>query len=367
MSSVRMSFSVVLTALFMLLGIGICVDSADARTYNLTLTSPLAKSAAQSKGLLAWAKELEKRTNGQVKISQMTWSGSLLKATNILEGLRDGVVDVAFISNVYWPSKTPLSNALQPVFLDDFGTVASIETELFNTVPELKQEWLKWKVMPVAWFNGADQVLLSNFTWDTLEDLKGKKIRAIGRSMPLAVKRWGAIPVAISSADAYTALEKGTIDMIAGFPAYALVSNKMAEISKQVTDFRYGGWCMWFGIGMNEDVYNSLPESAKKVLAEIAPIASQFEAKANFEDAMKGFKQAKDLGQRIIQLSPEESLRLQKAMDPPTIWEGGIISAEKAGNRNVRKMMDRAVKMLNEKNAKNKRKTLVEQFLESEK
>jgi TRAP-type C4-dicarboxylate transport system substrate-binding protein len=41
---------------------------------------------------------------------------------------------------------------------------------------------------------------------------------------------------------------------------------------KQVTDFRYGGLSMWVGIGMNKDVYESLPDSVKKVIEEIGPI-----------------------------------------------------------------------------------------------
>lgn len=367
MSRFKLSVLVAVVTLSALIGLDASGHYAAAETYNLSFTSVLADSAAQSKGVIAWAKELEKRTNGQVKIGQMTWSGAILKPANLLEGLRDGVVDVAFISNVYWPTKTPLSNALQPVFLDDFAGVASIEMELYNTVPEIRDEWLNWNVVPVAWFAGADQVLLSNFEFNKLEDLKAKKIRAIGSAMPLAVKRWGGIPVAISSADAYGALQKGTVDMISGFPAYALVSNKMSEVSKQITNFRYGGWCMWFGIGMNADVYKKLPDSAKKVLAEIAPIAAQVETQANYDDAVLGLKESKKLGQRIVQLSPEEAARWQKVMDPTSVWEEGIVAAEKAGYKNARELMDRAVKMLNDYNAKNPRKTLIEQYFEIEK
>lgn len=340
--------------------------AADAKVYKLRITSPLADSAAQSKGLTAWANELEKRTNGQVKIEQMTWNASVLKPGNILEGLRDRVVDVAFISNVYNPTKTPLSNALQPVFMSDMSGVAAIQTELYNTVPELKEEYAKWKIVPVAWFSGADQVLMSNYKFDKMEQLKGKKVRAIGSAMPLAVQHLGGIPLNISSVDSYAALEKGTVDMVAGFPAYALMSNKMAEVSKQITDFRYGGWCMWFGIGFNADAYNELPDSVKKIITEIAPLANQAEAKANFEDAMAGFKLAKEKGQSIVQLSLEEAARWQKQIDPTSIWEEGIKAAEAAGYKNTRALMDKAVKLSKDYEAKNPHKTLVEQFLEKE-
>lgn len=338
-----------------------------AKVYEWSCTSVLAESAAQSKGMVAYWDAVEKKTNGGIKIKQYTWNGALLKTTNLLEGLRDRVVDVAFVSNVYWPTKTPLSNALQPVFLNDFSAVAPVEAQLYQNVPELKAEWLKWNVVPVAWFAGADQVLLSNFKFSKLEDLKGKKIRALGSSMSAAVARWGGVPVAMASADCYEGLQKGTVDMISGFPAYALVSNKMAEVSKQITNFRYGGWCMWFGVGVNKAAWDELPAEYQKILMDTAEEAAKGEAIANEVDAMAGFKIARQLGQEIVQLTPETALEWQKVMDPTTIWEDNIKAAETAGYKDVRANMNTAVKAVKDYDATHPSKTIMERFFDLEK
>lgn len=345
---------------------GTTFEKAEAKTIKLSITTVLAEGAAQSKGMRAWMKAVEEKSNGQVKFGQLTYAGAILKPTHLLEGIRDRVVDVGFISSVYHPTKTPLSNSLQPVFLGDFRGAADVQTELYNTIPQIRDEWLKWDVVPIAWYSGANVVHMSNFEFDTMEDIKAKKIRAIGKVMPLAVKRWGAIPVALGAQDCYTGLQKGMIDDVL-FPEYALMSNKIAEVIKQVTDWRYGGWCMWFGIGMNADVWNSLPDDVKKAFIEAAPVASEFERKANYDDAMAGFKLARQHGVRLVQFSQEESLKWQKVADPPSIWEEGIKTAEKAGHKNARELFEKALKLVKDYEAQNPHKTLMEQFFELEK
>lgn len=335
-------------------------------TITLTASSALFEGASQSKGFLAWAEELEKRTNGKVKFEQITFGGVVLDATSTLEGLKDGVVDVAFVSNAYNPSTTPLSNALQPVFLNDLATSAKgIQTRLWETMPEVQEEWRQHNVEPVAWFNGSNNIFMSNFEFDKLEDLQGKRIRSLGEADAIAMKNLGGVPVSISSVDAYGALEKGTIDVVP-FPPYALLTNKMAEVSKQVTDFRHSGAFMWFGIAFNADVYNSLPEDVKQVIAEIESLPSKVESEAYIADAMEGFKLAREQNVRIVQLSPEEAARWKETINPPSVWEPAIQAAEEAGYENVREKVEEARELLEEYHKNNPSKTLIEQFLEME-
>lgn len=340
-------------------------QSSEDEEITLTASTPIFESAAHSKGMIAWAEELEKRTDGKVKVD-ISFGGVTLDAASTLEGLGDGVVDVAFISSAYNPSQTPLSNALQPIFLDDLAVNGlEVQTHLWETVPELREEWRQHNVEPVAWYNGSNNILMSNFEFDKLEDLKGKKIRGIGEADSIAMKNLGGIPVSISSGDAYGAVEKGTVDVVP-FPPYALVSNKMAEVSKQVTDFRHNGAFLWVGIAFNSDVYNSLPDDVKQVIEDINKIPAEVEGKAYYDDAMAGLKLAREEGARIVQLSPEESARWKEAINPSSVWEPAIKAAEEAGYKDVREKIEEASKMLEEIAKKNSNKTLVEQFLELE-
>ncbi|HCF50650.1 MAG TPA: hypothetical protein DER60_10230 [Syntrophomonas sp.] len=360
--------TVVLLAMLMLFvsaGCGPKVDDGD-KVIKLRMTSSLSESGIYSQGMKAWAAELAKRTNGQVIVDQMTWSGTIVKADNNLEGIRDGLVDIAFISATNHPTKTPLTTALIPSFSSDFSGAGAAQKELWNTVPELKAEWAKYKVVPVAWFNGYGANLYTNFNVDpdAPQPLANQKLFATGAQAPVFVKNLGGIPITMPSGDIFVAMQKGTINGIAGIAPFALSSNKFGEVTSQVVDYRYTGNSMWTGIAFNQDVYNSLPDSAKKVIEEIADIPAQVCDEAFKQQSMAGYKIVKDKGGTLIQLTPEQADKWQKIINPEALWETNLKAAEAAGYRNVRELLAREIQIMKDYAAQNPHKTMLEQFLE---
>ncbi|HWQ74767.1 MAG TPA: TRAP transporter substrate-binding protein DctP [Syntrophomonas sp.] len=362
-----------IVALLMLISAAGCRDgnkSGNAeKVYKLRMTSSLSESGVYSKGMKAWAEELAKRTNGQVVIDQMTWSGTIVKADNNLEGLRDRLVDVAFISVTNHPNKTPLTNALIPSFSSDFAGAGAAQEELWNTVPELKEEWAKYKVVPVAWFNGYGANLYTNFTVDpdANSPLAEQKIFATGAQSPIFVKNLGGIPVSMPSADIYVSMQKGTIKGIAGIAPFALSTNKFGEITNQVTDYRVTGSTMWTGIAFNQDAYNELPDSAKQVIAEIADIPAQVCDRAFNDSTMAGYKIVEQNGGTLVQLTEEQAADWQEMIKPEALWEANIKTAEAAGYKNVRELLAKEIQIMEDYDAQHPHKTLLEQYFELKK
>ncbi len=365
--------TVVLLALLMLIAGTGCRSGNDTddteKVYKLRMTSSLSESGAYSQGMKAWAAELEKRTNGQVVVDQMTWSGTIVKADNNLEGLRDRLVDVAFISVTNHPTKTPLTNALIPSFSSDFAGAGAAQQELWNTVPELKEEWEKYKVVPVAWFNGYGANLYTNFAVDPNSNapLANQKLFATGAQAPIFVKNLGGIPISMPSSDIYVSMQKGMINGIAGIAPFALSTNKFGEITKQVTDYRYTGSTMWTGIAFNQDAFNELPDSAKQVIAEIADIPAQVCDKAFNDATMAGYKMVEQNGGTLVQLTPEQAAGWQKMINPEALWESNIKAAEAAGYSNVRELLAKEIQIMKEYDAEHPHTTLLEQYLELKK
>jgi len=365
--------AVVLIALLLLIaGTGCGGGTKNGNTekvYKLRMTSSLSESGVYSQGMKAWADELAKRTNGQVVVDQMTWSGTIVKADNNLEGLRDRIVDVAFISVTNHPTKTPLTNALIPSFSNDFAGAGAAQKELWNTVPELKAEWAKYKVLPVAWFNGYGANLYTDFAVDPNSSvpLANQKLFATGGQAPIFVKNLGGIPISMPSSDIYVSMQKGTINGIAGIAPFALSTNKFGEITKQVIDYRVTGSSMWQGIAFNQDAYNELPDSAKQVIAEIADIPAQVCDKAFYDSTMAGYKIVKQNGGTLVQLTPEQAANWKKIINPEALWESNIKAAEAAGYKNVRELLAKEIQIMNDYDAKNPHKSLLDQYLELEK
>lgn len=365
--------TVVLIVVLMLFAGAGCGDknktNDTGKVYKLRMTSSLSESGVYSQGMKAWAKELEKRTNGQVVVDQMTWSGTIVKANNNLEGLRDRIVDVAFISVTNHPTKTPLTNALIPSFSDDFAGAGAAVNELWNTVPELKEEWAKYKVVPVAWFKGYGANLYTDFAVDpnSSAPLANQKLFAVGAQAPVFVKNLGGVPIAMPSSDIYVSMQKGTIDGIAGIAPFALSTNKFGEITKQVIDYRYTGSSMWQGIAFNKDAYDELPDSAKKVIAEIADIPAQVCDKAFYDTTMAGYKMVEQNGGTLLQLTPEQAANWQKMINPEALWESNIKAAEAAGYKNVRELLAKEIQIMQDYDAKHPHKTLLEQYMDLKK
>ena len=336
-----------------------------AKTWTISVGSPAPQGPPQSTALVAYFNEVEKMTNGRVKVGQYTWGGALIKTTNTFEGLRDRVVDAAYNSVQYGQAKVPLTNALTPCFIDDFSGMAPVTYQLWNTVPELRDEWMKkWNIYPIAWMNGTEGQFLTNFPINTVDDLKGHKLRALGVNLP-AMANCGAIPVAIAYGDTYEALQKGTVDGVTGVPVWALSANKFAEVVKYVTEWRFSGSSAWLGVQLNLDFWNELPPDIQKIMIDAAPATSKADSAATDEQCFAGLDLARKHNANIKVLSLAEAQAIQNKINPPSIWEDGIKAAEAAGYKNTRALMDQAVKLLQDWDAKNPHPTTIERWMTS--
>lgn len=334
----------------------------EQKVIELSMTSTFPQSSIHSQAMIAWGKELEKRTKGRAKIGQATWSGALLKQSSLMPGLGKGVADVAFIASSYSRSLFPIISAVSPVFIDDGYHSAGFTKELYETTPEIQEEYRRNNIRPLYFVRSPDQILGTTFKFSNLEGFKNKRLRSLGEVHDWCAKL-GAIPINIASGDIYVAVQKGTIDGYTGMMANALFTHKLAEVVVQVTDTRFGCYAAWNGVGMNLDVYNRLPADIKKIIEEIGPVATDYYAKADDEESFKGLELCKRQGVAIVQLSPEESARWYKIVDPPSIWEKYIKEAEAAGYP-ARRIMERALIIWEKYKKQTPHKALFDRFWE---
>jgi TRAP-type mannitol/chloroaromatic compound transport system substrate-binding protein len=99
----------------------------------------LPPTAIPAKALDVWAKKIESSTNGRVKITIYP-SESLAKGTEAYSATAGGVCDIAFVNNVYEPSKWSLNNIVNlaslPVPTDKRGH--EIWNKLWEKYPQMQ-------------------------------------------------------------------------------------------------------------------------------------------------------------------------------------------------------------------------------------
>jgi TRAP-type C4-dicarboxylate transport system substrate-binding protein len=209
-----------------------------------------------------WAKEVEKRTNGKVKIQTFP-GGTLLPAKSIFDGVVAGTADIGNFAMSYQPGRFPVSAAVDlPI---GFASAKVAGLVLFDLVEKYKpKEYEKVKMITLFTCPPAD--IMTKTPVKTLADLKGMELRASGTGAAV-LKRLGAIPVGMPQSEAPEAIQKGVVK--------GNVSSM--EILK---DFNFAAYLPYateanlfvvsFAVVMNKDKWNSLPADVKKVIDDLA-------------------------------------------------------------------------------------------------
>src|SRR5512139_1064815 len=205
-----------------------------------------------------WAKEVEKRTGGKVKVQTFS-GGTLLAAKNILDGVISGLADVGNFAMSYQPGRFPVSEAVDLPLGFTSAKVASLT--LYDLVEKHQpKEFEKVKILTL--FTCPPTNFMAKTPVKSLADLKGMELRVAGTGAEV-VKRLGGVPVAMPQSETPEAIQKGVVK--------GMVSSM--EILK---DFKFAAYTPYatvanlpvvsFAVVMNKAKWDSLPADVKDVL-----------------------------------------------------------------------------------------------------
>ena len=213
------------------------------------------------------------------------------------------------------PGRFPLTEIvmLPELGLESSRSCSAALWKAFKKYPEIAAEYNGVKML---WLHVTPAVKL--ITRDkpvrTLEDLKGMKVRVSGATAAKMGKALGFTPVSMGMGDLYLGMEKGVLDGVA-LPTEILVSRRIAEVAKYVTDIDLGHDT--FFVVINLETWNRLPKDIQKVLEDLSgDWAVDFTGKA--WDKFDAEAKAKVMAQGIefITLDPKEKARWKKLLAP---------------------------------------------------
>jgi len=294
---------------------------AQAET-KLTYSTFFPPTNHQSKLADAWCKEVEKRTNGAVKIEYYPGQ-TLTKAPQCYDGVVEGISDIGFSVLAYSRGRFPVMAAVD---LPLGYKTAAQATSTANAVYD-KFQPKEFDDVEVMYFHGHGPGLL--FTTEkpvkSLADIKGLKIRSTGNSAKL-VKALGGTPVAKSMSENYQLLQKGVVDG-SMHPIESNKSFKLGEVCKFGTDDFDVAYTTVFFIVMNKDKWASLDADTQKIIRELNKEWAVKHAQAWDEADVAGRQFLIEKGGQIISLSAEESAKWVEAAKP--VLDGYVDMANK--------------------------------------
>ncbi|MCX5818105.1 MAG: TRAP transporter substrate-binding protein [Proteobacteria bacterium] len=208
-----------------------------------------------------WAKEVEKRTSGKVKVQTFP-GGTLLPAKNIFDGVISGMADIGNFAMSYQPGRFPISEAVDlPV---GFANARVASLVLFDLIEKYNAKEFE-KVKLLTLFTCPPANLMTSKPVKALKDLKGMEIRVSGTSVDV-LKKLGGSPIAMPQSDTPEALQKGVVkgnfssmEVLKDFN-YAAYTPYVTLVNLQVVSF---------AVVMNKDKWNALPADVKKIFDDM--------------------------------------------------------------------------------------------------
>lgn len=323
------------TKTLLLAGLATLAMTASAFAQDVTLRlhqmlPPQATIPAQA--ITPWAEKVAAESNGRIKVElypAMQLGGA---PPELFDQAKDGVVDVIWTVLGYTPGRFPKSEVFELPFMIHNGEQGS--AAFYNYVmANAPEEFDGVKV--IALHTHGPGLFHTKNPVNTLEDLKGMKIRGGSRIISGMLGELGAEPVGMPVPQTTEALSKGVIEGTT-VPWEVTPSLKISELVTNHTGFSgdYGLYTQTFGFIMNLDSYNRLPDDLKKVIDDNSGLETsrEFGRVMDSGDAI-GLKIAQDRGNNIITLDEAETARWQAAAQP-TIdkWLADMTAAGVDGN-----------------------------------
>lgn len=230
-----------------------------------------------------------------------------------LQLVMDGVVDAAFIVQSYTPGQFPDNSLMElPLVLDDTREAALVHQRLYER--GLLRGYDDVKVLGLG--TTSSYGLHLNFPYESLDDLRGRKIRAATGIQSDIIEALGATPVGgIPVTQTAEALSRGVIDgSLLGWESMSTF--RVIPVTTHHVEIPLGFTPLM--IAMNRQKYEALPDDLKAVVDSYGGEWIAERMSANYVvQGNRALEEARaSADNHVIDLSPEERARYEAALQP---------------------------------------------------
>jgi TRAP-type C4-dicarboxylate transport system substrate-binding protein len=264
-----------------------------------------------------WARQVEENSGGAVKIEiypAMSLGG---RPPELINQVRDGVVDIVWTVNGYTPGLFPRTEVMELPFVYTNDPVAANLALYDMFEPHLRQEYQGVEVMFLH-VHAGQAIHMRDTPVRSPADLQGKKMRIPTRTGAWIIEALGAAPVAMPVPELPQALSKGVVD--GAFIPWEIIPP--LRIQEQTQYQIEGADAVRFGtttfqVSMNKARWDSLPADVQKAFRDAsgpewwAEVGRVWRATDDF-----GIDFAVKAGNEHIVLTEDETDAFRKVLEP---------------------------------------------------
>ncbi|MCO6185368.1 TRAP transporter substrate-binding protein [Rhizobium sp. L1K21] len=290
--------------------------SAFAADVTLRLHQMLPPQATiPAKAIDPWIKKVQDESGGRIAIEHYPAMQLGGKPSDLVDQVKDGVVDLIWTVIGYTPGRFPKTEAFELPFMVTNPVASSMAFQEYYE-KHLTDEFKDYHVIAVH-VHGPGLIHMREAAITKMEDLNGKKLRGTSRVVNSMLTTLGASAIGMPVPAVPEALSKGVIDGTV-IPWEVTPTVKVSELAPHHTQFS-GGKALYtatFLFAMNKDTYDNLPDDLKKVIDDNTgmEVAKAF-GQAMADGDAAGLAIAEKDNNEIVTLSEEETARWQEVAD----------------------------------------------------
>lgn len=253
-----------------------------------------------------FAKDIEKATDGKLTITIHS-SGSLFKHPDIKNAVRQGLAQIGEILGSQLANEDPIFGLDSVPFIvanyDDARKLYDASKDEISK--KLDAQGLKL-LYSVPW---PPQGIYTKGKIDSVDDLKGLKMRAYNTATERLAQLAGAVPTQVEVPDVPTAFATGRVD--------AMITSPSTGANTKVWDFlsNYNDVQAWIPRNMvfvNKAAFDALSDDQQKAVLDAAKTAEDRGWEASKKETEDKTKELKDNGITVSQPSDELKQGLRK-------------------------------------------------------
>ena len=262
--------AVVLVILFMVTTIvtgcsggGTAPTTEEKKITELSLGHSGSTDHHYQEAALKFAEIVSQKTDGQIKVNIFPAS-QLGSGPDELESVKVGTQDLVISPDAFISSHEPLFNALgMPYQITSFEQVEKFpDSEAAKLLEEKIQDQ---NMVILGWCANGFRLMTANVPIEKPEDLKGLKMRAPAKLVSDLLLTLGSNPTSVAMAEAYTALQTGTIDGQEN-PTTNIMSHKLYEVQDHLSLTRHQ--YIFQPLVMNKEKFDNFSSEFQQILLE---------------------------------------------------------------------------------------------------
>ena len=257
-----------------------------------------------------WAKDIEKKTEGRVKITMFS-GGTLTPAPQTYDSVVKGIADLGTALLAYAPERFPLSEVITLPLGYNSGYQATKAANAYYKKFQPK-EFADAKIMYLH--VSPPGFIMTRKVINSMDEIKGLRIRANAEISDI-VTALGGTPITIPIPETYDSVQKGLLDGLL-FPLEALKGWRMAEVVKCVLESKATSYGTSLYVVMNKDKWNAISKADQTAIEKINDEMLEKQGKAWDVETKKAIDDATQKGVKFVKISAADDAKNVEKVQP---------------------------------------------------